>query len=224
MKPLTRVVAVCLVLAIAGMSWADMLPRPRPRPYPAPFPYPVPVPVPVPQPPNQLPQPDPLPQQRDLVPDFWAPKDVKLAPMPLVIEIDDKVQQPRLEIPSAAFRFRAALDGDASGERHADTGALRPGHTIVAGLAFSMALCSGGIWLVRRRGHPGVRNLTLLLTVTGAVVLFASVVGAWAASPRPDLGPDAAERVSVEIKAKNDGRIKLVLTKKQLAKLVEQAK
>jgi hypothetical protein len=162
--------------------------------------------------------------QRDPALDFMGSKDVKLPAMPLVIEIDEKVEEARLVIPSAAFHFRAALDKENASEQRADIGTRPDVHLIMAGLSLSLALCLGGVWLVRRGSHLTINSETFPLAAVALAVVLATGVAAWSAAPRYAPGPAAGERVSVVIKANFDDKMRLIVNKKQLAKIVEQAK
>jgi hypothetical protein len=85
----------------------------------------------------------------------------------LVVVIDDKVKEPRLQIP------QSLLAG--GGKKSADAGPRLP--TIMAGLALSVSLVAAGFWLVRR--GPGRRLAAVVLAVSllacGASAVWANV-------------------------------------------------
>jgi len=73
--------------------------------------------------------------------------------IPVVVVVDDKATETRLVIPrkvlAAALRADAGEPGDT--QRAEGLPAL---HLIVAGVALTVALALGGLWLVRLRSRP----------------------------------------------------------------------
>src|SRR5436305_10636118 len=97
------------------------------------------------------------PARADLPPPPPPPKEVKFA-----VEVDEKAKAPRLIVPQpmagGQFRPRGPVPKAAEGkepvaflEVEGDEPAPRnPNHLMIAGVALSLALGLGGIWLVRR--------------------------------------------------------------------------
>src|SRR5262249_46936710 len=148
-----------------------------------------------------------------------APMDMKLAPAPLVIEVDDRAKDARLQIPSALFRFRAELDGEEKDGQRADAGTLPPGRTVMVGLAMALALSCGGLWLVRSRRLTDSR-VVLPLVALAFVTLTGALVWANAAPLRPVPAPkmDAKDKVTVEITSKDGAPVKLIISSERLVK------
>lgn len=102
----------------------------------------------------------------------------------LVVQVDDKAKVARLQVPLNLFfgtpNPPAGLVPPA--RRGADAGPLGL-PTIIAGLALSLAVASGGLWLARRRwGRPAAMVLVLSLFAAGSAAVWADL------GPRP-LGP-----------------------------------
>jgi hypothetical protein len=191
-----RIIPVLTLLAVAGIALADIAP-PRPG---VPLPRPVPPAVPVGQ-----------------------PKSVS-SPYPLEIALDDNAKEAHIYIPLTVFR-RADLGPGEQTEQRAEMPQLP---TIMTGLCLAMALGFGGLWMVRHRGSSMGR--------TAAAVLVAGILGAvgsavvWAngAAPRvAGLQPPpavASDRIILEIVNRPDNTVKIVVSKKQLEKVLEDAK
>ena len=103
----------------------------------------------------------------------------------LVVQVDDKAKVARLQMPlNLVFGTPNPPAGPAPLplRRGADAGPLGL-PTIVAGLALSLAVASGGLWLARRRwGRPAAMLLVLSLFAAGSAAVWADL------GPRP-LGP-----------------------------------
>ncbi|HZY84544.1 MAG TPA: hypothetical protein VFE78_06920 [Gemmataceae bacterium] len=143
----------------------------------------------------------------------------------LTVEVDDRVKEPRLQIPANLLPAAAP----ATAPRKADAWHLP---TVVAGVALTLSLASGGLWLLRRgttrRAAAGA--LLLALFALGGTALFADIPGpGQRARPRPPApaGPlptlllPADVRLSpnivVEVVEKGDG-VKLIVNKAMLGK------
>jgi hypothetical protein len=145
------------------------------------------------------------------------------AAVPLVIVLDDSAKQPRLEIPRKVLSsLKASADGQEGDGRRVE--ALPVLHTIVAGVALSLAFTLGGLWLVRsRRRFTGTGAALLLaaltLTVAGGV-LWANVPAP--PPPRPaDPGIPLADKATVQVVDQGDA-IRLVASPKQLAGVMDK--
>jgi hypothetical protein len=140
--------------------------------------------------------------------------------VPLAIVVDEKAAPAKLTIPkSLVATMKASL------ENSSDTSyASISNSTIAAGLSLSLALAFGGVWLVRNRTSPGMKNFAILL---GAVSLLG--VGAFTVladkapgGKRPPL--PAGEAVIVTVV--EDGiatPVTLTVSKDKLAKAIEKA-
>jgi hypothetical protein len=199
MMTLPRLVAILVVLATAGIAWADLAPPPI-RPI-----------RPIVQPP--------------------APADTRLPAVPLVIEVTDKAQEAKVQIPAALFRYRAELDNPNKDEQRAYAAAQPGMQTLMVGLSLALALSFGGLWLVRQRSIPAGRALALLLSTVAILAVGTAVV--WANAAPPGLDPirpakagmkgEPTDRIYVEIVGKNEGNIKLIINKDKLVKILEEA-
>ena len=99
----------------------------------------------------------------------------------LVIQVDDKAKDARLQVPlDLIFGTPNPPAGPAPlPRRGADAGPLGL-PTIIAGLALSLAVASGGLWLARRRwGRPTAMVLVLSLFAAGSAAVWADL------GPRP---------------------------------------
>jgi len=121
----------------------------------------------------------------------------------LVVVVDERVKEPRLVIPRS-------LMGDKKS-------AWLEMPTVVAGLALTLALVSGGVWLVRRGTSRNVAAVALALSVLalGATALFADV----AKPPPPKVTPVTlpasvvlSDKIQFEFVDKGD-EIKLIVGK-----------
>src|SRR6267378_6205657 len=137
----------------------------------------------------------------------------------LTVEVEDYTSDSRLQIPRKLIgAMRAAAEAEGGKEDRAVAGGSRL-HTIIAGVALSLALALSGLWFVRHRVRFRGQRFTVLLTATSLLVvggaLWADVAGpGW--RPRRDrfLGPPAlppaSGRVVVEIVDKGD-TVKLIV-------------
>jgi hypothetical protein len=145
------------------------------------------------------------------------------AAVPLVIDIDDKATDARIEIPVQLFR-RADLDNGDKTQQRAEMPRLP---TIMTGLCLALALAFSGLWVVRHRALPG-RTLTIVL-VAGALAVGSAVVWANGAPfSRTPLPPAPAvvgngDRVVLELVNRQDGTVRMTVSKKQLEKILEDA-
>ena len=154
------------------------------------------------------------------------------------IEVDEKAKGPRLVLPSGVYtppRARrpqpntpkAALDQD-DGTAVADEGSTPQPRSriLIAGIALSMSLACGGLWLNRRGGKRSNRALALLIAA-GAMLATGAVV--WAdAAPMPKEAPAAKPteayptayegEVNVEF-VRGQEPIRLILDKESYEKL-----
>ncbi len=129
----------------------------------------------------------------DLAPPPPPAKEVKF-----VVELDEKAKGSKLIVPQTLVnpRFRpgpgaapkAGKEGLAVLEYEVvDDAAVEPArnrnHLLMAGVAFTLALGLGGIWIVRRGGRSAARGLALLVAA-GGVLAASTVVWANAGPPR----------------------------------------
>jgi hypothetical protein len=163
----------------------------------------------------------------DLRPGGRRPEPPKPVAAPLVILIDDKVKEPRLEIPrNLLIGGRAALD-DEGDTRRAETPRL---HMLIAGVALSLSLAAAGFWLVRS-GNRFSRGGVAVLLVAGALLTVGGVT-LWAnglpppqpAPPRPPvmpLGVVLGDNVVIDLLPRGDA-IRLIVSKKQLQDVLDK--
>ena len=130
----------------------------------------------------------------DLAPPLPAAKEVKF-----VVELDENAKGSKLIVPQTLVnpRFRpgpgaappkAGKEGLALLEYEVeDDAAVEPtgnrNHLMVAGMAFTLALGFGGIWIVRRNGRSATGGLALLIAA-GGMLAVSTVVWANAAPPQ----------------------------------------
>jgi hypothetical protein len=182
----------------------------------------------------------PLPQQpveRQYWWQLWrpAPKPAvqrmtappQLPSCPFVLELDDQADQLKLVVPRNLLKDLKVAEGPIA----EPAGGLADSHnTLFAGMFLTMALASGGLWMVRR-GVPGFR----VLVIGGALLLVLGGTLAWADIP-PFGGPrrnslemwrqqrlaelQNLPQITVEVVEQGD-RIKLVVSRDKLAKLAE---
>ena len=148
--------------------------------------------------------------------------------VPLVIEADDRVRDSRLQIPRNPVGNvgSAAAAGEETSGR-ADAGRPRL-HTIIAGVALSLALTFSGLWFVRHRiRFIGQSSAVLLAAITllgVGGVLWADIPGPWP-RPRPDrfpAPPPASGQVIVEIVDKGES-VKLIVNFATLREMTAKA-
>jgi hypothetical protein len=151
----------------------------------------------------------------------------------LIVAVDDDIKDMRLEMPRELLKQlqTAAL---APQEQRSPPAAQQ--NTMVAGVFLALSLSCGGLWLVRRRGS--LRLPSLLLAAVSLLAIGTSL--AWADIPPfggrnpfyeknrffPDptpqnLPPAPKDRIFVEVV--EEGDVKLVVNRAQLAKLLEQS-
>jgi hypothetical protein len=154
----------------------------------------------------------------------------------VVILVDDKAQEPHLEIPRKLLaNLRVSADGADDGTRRAEA---RPRwHTILAGVALSCGLALGGLWLVRARYRPGAKAALLLaatlgLFAVGVDCLWANIAPPFgqpgsrppapAAPERLPAGVVLSEKVPIQVVERGEA-IRLVVPREQLAKVPEKS-
>jgi hypothetical protein len=154
-------------------------------------------------------------------PDKTPPK----ATVPVVILTDDKVTETHLEVPKSLLASLRADAGEPDGDSR--RAGLAPLQLVVAGLALTVAISLGGLWLVRYRNRPGGRTLVVLLavvTVLGAAGLVWANIAPPPPPPKPVL-PDGillSEKVSVDVVEKGDA-VRLIVPRGDLAKVLDKA-
>jgi hypothetical protein len=91
------------------------------------------------------------------------------------IRVDEKADQARLVIPRKFLEQRRADAGIGEPDKAVADAGRSPLHLAIAGVALSLAVTFGGLWLVRSRGKLGVARTLLLaactLFIVGGVVL-----------------------------------------------------
>src|SRR4051812_21885857 len=184
----------------------------------------------------------PVAARADALPPVPPARDVKFT-----VELDEKAKGPKLIVPANMARPQLRprpLPGAPKGvadkqpvaypEVEADDAGpadapRNPNHLMVAGVALTLALGLGGVWLVRRQGRPGARGLGLLLAAGGAPM---GRTGVWAnvapAPPPPKkevvVLPVAFDgKVNLEMVVGGD-TIRLVLDKETYEKVKKEPK
>jgi hypothetical protein len=114
------------------------------------------------------------------------------------IEVDEKAKGPRLVVPNGVFtpprvrpRFPEAPKGELPVENGDGIGQddTKPRHhLLIAGIAVSLALTFGGVWLIRKNGKGSMRGLALLIAA-GATLTAGAIAWANAAPPLKDRPP-----------------------------------
>jgi hypothetical protein len=160
------------------------------------------------------------------------------------VEVDEKAKWPLLQLPRnvAGGRVRPAAPknpplatADPAGEEEAvvlefervgPDPARNPHHLMIAGVAVTLALGLGGIWLVRRPGRSGTRGLALLIAAGGTLVV-SSVAWANQAAPKPPVpaAPPVAfdGKIKVEIVPVGD-TIRLIVDKETYTQMKKDLK
>lgn len=102
-------------------------------------------------------------------------------------------------------------------------------HVLIAGLALTLSLSFGGLWILRRSGRGSARALVLLVAA-GATLAGSAVAWANAPPPRDPKPPVAAlptlfdGKVNLQITFAQGDTIRLVLDKATYEKLKEKPK
>jgi len=121
-------------------------------------------------------------------------------PANLVVEVDEKAKEVRLQIPQGLFQPKPQPKPERKG---ADAG-LRM-EDLLAGLALTGCLVSGGLWMIRRGRNRFLGPVSLALaalTLTGFAV--------WANSPAPrPLAEKKPLPVALPVSVKLNGKIVL---------------
>jgi len=169
----------------------------------------------------------PTAARADLAPPVPQPKDVKFT-----VELDEKAKGPKLVVPQnlTTVRFRPGprpgnpVPKEGSGNTLPKEGPKEPltyleiesdeavpqeaprnfNHLMIAGVALTLALGFGGVWLVRRNGRAGTRGLALLIAA-GTTLAASTLV--WANAPPPPPRPPVKEKVVLPIAF--DGKVNL---------------
>ena len=185
----------------------------------------------------------PLSARADIPPPVPPAKDVKFT-----IELDENAKAPRLVVPvgmtRAQFRPRGPVPDRGPKalppgkeqvgylEIESDdevTPARNPNHLMIAGVALSLALGLGGLWLVRRQGTGGNRGLVLLLasgvTLAASTITWANVAPAAPPPPKEKVVlPVAFEgNVHLDVTVAGDS-IRLILDKETYEKMKKDPK
>ncbi len=139
--------------------------------------------------------------------------------VPLAIVVDDKAAPAKLTIPKELVAtMKASLD-NYSGDSYAGTSMP----TVAAGLSLSLALAFGGVWLVRNRTSPGMKNLVLLIGAFTLLVFAGANVFADFSPLKKRPAVPANELVVVTVVDREGAPITLTVTKEKLAKAIEAA-
>jgi hypothetical protein len=164
----------------------------------------------------------PVPIRADLAPPVPPPKDVKFT-----VEVDENAKAPKLIVPQnlTNVRFRpggprgvpgaapppgkeplAVLEFEDDANVAAEPDGWNSKHLMTAGVALTLSLGLGGVWLVRRQGRGSARGLALL--VAAGTTLAASTL-VWANAPPPKSPPPPARKEVVVLPMAFDGKVNL---------------
>jgi hypothetical protein len=151
-----------------------------------------------------------------------APRPVPRPPVPAPdtavpfhIDMDEKAQVSRLQIPANMLRLGRADAGFLGEDAFAE--AESPWRRTVAGVALSLSVGAGGFWLVRRRRlGKGLATALVLLGLAGAgAMVWANAVPV---PPRP-VPPAAGAQGKVVLEIVNPGTtVRLILAPNALLK------
>ena len=170
--------------------------------------------------------------------DIPPARDVKFT-----VEVDENAKAPKLVVPSSMTRvqFRPRDPVPDRGPKTLPAGkevgylevesdeevapaGRNPNHLMIAGVALSLALGLGGVWMVRRQGGAANRGLVLLLaagaTLTASTIAWANVAPAAPPPPKEKVVlPVAFEgNVNLEVTVAGD-TIRLILDKDTYEKM-----
>ena len=165
------------------------------------------------------------------------------------VEVDEKAKGPVLQLPRGVTGVRVrpggpkgppptSKEGKPVGEDGEEPVVLEfdgavaaepernPNHLMIAGVAVTLALGLGGVWLVRRPGRSGTRGLALLLAAGGTLAI-SSVAWANQAAPKPPVPaalPVAFEgKIKVEIVPAGD-TVRLIVDKETYEQMKKDLK
>jgi hypothetical protein len=148
----------------------------------------------------------------DIGPPRFPPQPQPKANVAVKIEVDENAKGPRLIVPSQLFappRVRPLGPnprgpvpiGNLNSQIQEDAGdeiaenATEPANPekpknglMYAGLALTLALCFGGLWLVRKSGKGSIRSMSLVIAA-GASLIVGVAVWANVAPPPPPVKP-----------------------------------
>jgi hypothetical protein len=133
----------------------------------------------------------------------------------LTLAVDDTAKEPRLQIPRKLLGKEATAGGSRA--------EVPPLHRVVAGVALTLALALGGLWLARSRDGLSRRRLAAVLVAVALVGAGSAFL--WA-EPVPEPIPPPPARspallldgVRIQIIDKGDD-VKLVVNRDDLARL-----
>jgi hypothetical protein len=109
------------------------------------------------------------------------------------IEVDENAKGPRLVVPNGVFTAprapRPKFDRPKEQSDETAQEETQPrNHILIAGIALSMSLAFGGLWLMRRNGRGSMRAMSLLIAA-GITLAIGAIVYANAPPPIKDRLP-----------------------------------
>jgi hypothetical protein len=139
--------------------------------------------------------------------DIAPPLPVAKDSVTVKIEVDEKAKGPKLVLPNGVFtqpRIRpkfnqpnqpnAQLENgqdDGNAVAQDDSAPEKPkNHLLIAGLALTLSLAFGGLWIIRKGGKGSLSGLTLLIAA-GATLTVGAIV--WANAPPPPFKKEPAK-------------------------------
>lgn len=153
-----------------------------------------------------------------------APTTAKL---PLTVRADPQARTTTLSLPAATVReMRAELPPDGDGAGRAGVPAA---HTVVAGVALSVALVLGGLWLARGGNRRALAGFVCLLAAVAVVgVSCGPAIYPPQDTPPPELspptlGPDGTLAGRCRMSATSDDEVTLAINRDALTALARQA-
>ena len=97
------------------------------------------------------------------------------------IEMDENAKAPRLIVPNGVFqqprgpRPKLERPKQEDSDETAQEETQPRNHILIAGIALSLSLAFGGLWLMRRNGRGSIRAMSLLIAAGAALVIGAIV-------------------------------------------------